>query len=97
METKKILVIGRHTHLLQNVINLLHDNGYMAFGETENDKAIATFAAEKMKVVVIGGGVDEASRQLFENTFTSQQPGVKIIHAHPHTVLQDVQNAFLNS
>lgn len=97
METKKILVIGRHAHMLQNVMNLLNNNGYMAYGETDNQKAIATFKTAGVHAVIIGGGVDDASRRYFEETFRQLQPRVKIIYAHPHSVLMDVQQAFLNS
>lgn len=94
---RKVLVVGRHTDLLQKVLQLLQHNGYEAFGETTNEGAISSFQTHRMDAVIIGGGVDFPSRDLFHLQFPKLNPDVKIIDAHPQTVLTELKNAFLNA
>ena len=95
MTKKKILVIGRHADMLQKVTGMLQQNGYTALGETGNDAAIALFKSERFDAVIIGGGVAGESRMLFHQLFPQLHPAIKIIDAHPQTVLNDLQAAFL--
>ena len=91
---ESVLVIGRHADMLSKITGMLKQHGYDAIGEQENDKAIAAFKAKRIDAVIIGGGVDRESRQLFHEFFPSINPQVKMIDAHPSTVLQDLATAF---
>lgn len=91
---EKLLVIGRHADMLQKITALLNQQGYSATGKQWNDEAIAAFRSEVFDAVVIGGGVDEESRQLFHTEFPKINPRVKMIDAHPQTVLADLKLAF---
>lgn len=91
---RKILVIGRHPEILEKVKLLLESNGYIAFGATENAEAIQVFIKSKPEAAVIGGGVDVESRNYFLQEFKRINPDVKILDAHPQTVLIDLQKLF---
>jgi DNA-binding NtrC family response regulator len=92
--TKTVLVIGRHADMLVRVTTMLRANGYNASGAATNQEAMALFSTGHFKVVLIGGGVDEGSRELFRLEFTRQQPGVQVLDAHPQTILRQLETAF---
>lgn len=91
---EKILVIGRHADMLAKIVNLLQQHGYHPMGETTNEGAMLAFKTNTIDAIVIGGGVDSESRNLFHTMFSTINPTVKIIDAHPPTVLNDLQLAF---
>lgn len=91
---EKILVIGRHAAMMSRVLDLLNAHGYNAVGRQENNEAITVFKSEVFQAVVIGGGVDDESRRLFHTEFKKVAPKVKVIDAHPQTILDDLEEAF---
>lgn len=90
---EKVLVIGRHADMLQKITEMLNRQGYNTIGKQWNEEAIAAFQAEVFDAVLIGGGVDNESRQLFHDKFPITNPNIKIIDAHPQTVLSDLNSA----
>lgn len=94
MEKAKILVIGRHTEMLEKITQMLQRHGYQPFGCLTNDEALRAFRSENFRAVVIGGGVDQASRVLFHTTFKKEKPSVHIIDTRPQTILQDLEQVF---
>ncbi len=88
-----VLIIGRHADLLAKITGMLKQNGYNAIGRISNEEAILTFKTITIDAVVIGGGVDQASRDLFQSEFPKINPKVKIINAHPQTVLAELKSA----
>lgn len=91
---KKVLVIGRHAEMLERVTSLIRQQGYVCIGKLTNEEALLAFQTEKIDAVVIGGGVDLESRNLFHREFTKLNPSVKLIDAHPQSVLKDLEAAF---
>ncbi|NUO00081.1 MAG: hypothetical protein HUU01_05645 [Saprospiraceae bacterium] len=91
---EKLLVIGRHANILEKITAMLNEQGYLATGKQWNEEAIAAFKKEHFDAVIIGGGVDNESRELFHIEFPKLNPQVKIINAHPQTVLADLRLAF---
>lgn len=95
MEKKiQILVIGRHRAMMENVLAMLRNEGYAATGEFTNEAALGTFEEGHFDGVIIGGGVDEPSRNLFHTTFKRLRPDVKVLNASPATILADLKFAF---
>lgn len=90
----KVLVIGRHAELLTKITGMLKKHGFDAKGKMTNEEALLIFKSEIIDAVIIGGGVDEESRNLFHKEFPEINPKVKIIDAHPQTVLDDLNAAF---
>jgi len=91
---KKVLIIGRHADMLNKITELLKQHGYNSIGKMTNEEAILAFKTDTIDAVVIGGGVDNESRNLFHLDFPKINPHVKIIDAHPQTVLNDLKAAF---
>lgn len=92
----RVLVIGRHENMLHHVIQMLETNDYIAFGETENENAIASFQKNSIDAAIIGGGVDAASRNMFHSEFIKMNSNVVVIDAHPQTVLLQLKQALNN-
>jgi DNA-binding NtrC family response regulator len=90
---EKILVIGRHQDLLEKITAKLIHHGYQVVGVLENQQALDAFTQIQFNLVVIGGGVDHESRQLFHTEFQRIQPGIPIIVAHPWSILHDIKKA----
>jgi CheY-like chemotaxis protein len=95
-EPKTILVIGRHADMLEMVKNLLIKNGYNAIGATTDSDALELFRNNPVDAVLIGGGVESASRAWFGDVFSGLNPLIKIINAHPQTVLSELRAIFYN-
>jgi DNA-binding LacI/PurR family transcriptional regulator len=91
---EKVLIIGRHAEMLSKITEIIKQNGYNSIGIMTNDEAILTFKSETIDAVIIGGGVDSESRNFFHSEFIKINPSVKIIDAHPQTVLSDLKEAF---
>lgn len=91
---EKVLIIGRHSDMLKKISYMLKQHGYEAIGKLTNEEAISTFKSEIIDAVIIGGGVDTESRALFHAEFPQINSKVKIIDAHPQTVLSDLKSAF---
>ncbi|OSZ79051.1 hypothetical protein CAP35_12615 [Chitinophagaceae bacterium IBVUCB1] len=79
--------------MMASVINMLNSNGYDAIGATTDADAINQFNTTLPDAVIIGGGVEPASRAMFHQQFADIKKGVPIIDAHPHTLLQALQAA----
>jgi len=94
MQNQTVLIIGRHPGMLEKVKNLLRQNGYNPFGAVTDEEAINLFKHSEIAAVVIGGGVEFASREYFRNEFSKLNPGIKIIDGHPQTVLHDLKKVF---
>lgn len=90
-QKKKILIIGRHPAIMEKVIVLLEKNGYDATGANQNEEAIDLFRIRNFDAVVIGGGVDAESKALFHNLFPAINSGIKILDAHPNSILGDLK------
>jgi DNA-binding NtrC family response regulator len=88
---RKILVIGRHQHMMNHVLQMLITDGYNAIGAIENEEAKVRFTEFYPEVIVFGGGVDTASVNTLSAYFKSINPQILMITAHPQTLLQDLK------
>lgn len=91
---ENVLIIGRHADMLAKITDLLKQHNYNAIGKQWNEEAFIAFKTEVFDAVIIGGGVDNESRELFHTEFPKINPSVKIIDAHPQTVLSDLKEVF---
>lgn len=80
MEKTQILVIGRHPEILATVVRLVNNNpDWNATGCLSDEEAIAAFATQDFKVVLMGGGVDEISEEKLNEHFYNSNPNIKIV------------------
>lgn len=95
MNKRNVLIIGRHPELLNKIMFLLKDNNFNVFGSINNEEAFTILKSTSIDAVVIGGGVDSLSRNLFFTEFPKINPTIKIVNGHPHSILDDLNEAFL--
>ncbi len=80
--------------MLEKVKGLLTNNGYNAIGATTDHDAVRLFKSNNIDAVIIGGGVENDSRVHFRTEFSRLKPLIKIIDAHPQTVLSELGEVF---
>ncbi len=88
-----VLVIGRHQFIMNKVIEVLKNHNYKAFGVGIDKEAIDFVKNNKVDAVLIGGGVENESRILFDSAFKKVNPDIKIIESHPNTFLEDLNTS----
>lgn len=71
------LIVARAQQVIDTVLTVLHGDGFDAEGTTADDAALARLAAGDVTTVVIGGGVEPASRQTLRQACTTHH--VKVI------------------
>lgn len=75
-----ILVIGRHTQIMETILRLLNGQAnWKATGAITDDEATEKFKTHPFDIVLIGGGVEESSEEKFKAEFKIINPLVKII------------------
>ncbi len=93
---KSLLVIGRHSEIMQKVLQLLHENSYQAEGVSEDQRALDLLQSKSYDAIVFGGGVESQSVKTIEEKAGQWQPGIKFIQAHPHSILNDLHTQLNN-
>lgn len=58
-----ILVLGRERHLVDASTAIIEENGFAAVGVTRDEEALALLDSGRFAAVVVGGGVEQASRE----------------------------------
>jgi DNA-binding NarL/FixJ family response regulator len=75
-----ILVIGRHTEILEVILRLINgEPNWKAIGALADDEAIALFNEQLFDIVLIGGGVNDESIATLTDRFKAKNPLIKII------------------
>jgi hypothetical protein len=59
---KNILVLGRERHLVDASTEIIEQNGFRAVGVTEDEEAFALLDTGDFAAVLVGSGVEYASR-----------------------------------
>jgi DNA-binding response OmpR family regulator len=90
---KRLLIIGRHPEVMQRITALLQAQGYSIDSVLTDDEALKIFSEKSFDAVVIGGGVESQSRQVFHTTFREHNSAIKIIDANPQTILKELAMA----
>lgn len=81
-----VLVLGRERHLVDASTAIIEENGFRAVGVTQDDEALALLDTGQFAAVLVGSGVESASR-----------PPVKL-HAAPHgTVVLEAQRVSMQT
>jgi hypothetical protein len=94
MQTNNILILGRHSIMMQTVISLLLQYG---FGNTKgvltNEEVINELLTRKNHVLVIGGGVDVETRKLIQQVIAENRIQTKIAahFGNPATLIDEIK------
>lgn len=74
------MVIGRNEQILATVERLINNNpNWQATACLTDDNAIAACAKQRFDLVLLGGGIDEASDTYLRETIDKLHPGTRII------------------
>ncbi|HWD90630.1 MAG TPA: hypothetical protein VG367_21040 [Mucilaginibacter sp.] len=80
MEKAQILVIGRNEQILATVERLINNNpNWQATACLTDDAAISACGKQRFDLVLLGGGIDEASDIYLRESIHKLHPGIKII------------------
>lgn len=93
-DIKRVLVLGRHTFIMDKVIDLLNQNRYDAMGVSTDQKAVELILNEDWHVVVFGGGVALESITYVKSEAIQANKKLHFIIAHPQTILEDLKKVF---
>jgi DNA-binding response OmpR family regulator len=75
-----ILVVGRNKDILETILRLLNSQpGWKATGALTDEEALKLFSAQLCEIVLLGGGVDEASEKKLTRELKKMSPLVKIV------------------
>jgi DNA-binding NtrC family response regulator len=92
MENKEnVLVVGRHSFIMEKVITILRQQGYQAIGASTDEQAIDMISNQELDAVIFGGGVEPESIELIESKALAINEKIKFVRAHPQTILEDLK------
>lgn len=88
-----VLILGRHLAMLQNAIQRLTQEGYVATGYTTDAETIQALQTGAIDLVVIGGGVEVASRNQIKAVADQMTPPPQVVEVYGPQHLIEAVNA----
>ena len=80
MNKVEILVIGHNPQIMETVLRLINQNSnWSAVGALTDEEAIELFHQYSFELVLLGGGIEDASEKKIRSLFNFQNPGITII------------------
>jgi DNA-binding NarL/FixJ family response regulator len=80
MRKIEILLIGRHPQIMETVLRLINQNeNWNAVGALTDEEAVEKFHRYNFQLVLLGGGIEEASERKLRSLFTFHDPEIIII------------------
>ena len=80
MRKIEIRVVGRHPQIMETVLRLINQNeNWNAVGALTDEDAVEKFYQHTFQLVLLGGGIEEASERKLRSLFTFQDTGIIII------------------
>jgi hypothetical protein len=93
MEKNLILILGRHSGMMQNVISFLNSNGFTDIkGVLTNEEVKTELLTQQYQILIIGGGVDGETRQMIKQLFKENNINTKIVEhfGNPATLVDEM-------
>ena len=75
----RVLVIGRHSEIMQLALARLREEGYDADGALDDDSARTRIAKGGYDAIAIGGGVEPASRAAIRAWTSTHLPRARLV------------------
>lgn len=94
--TKKILILGKHQYMVDNIQSILEKGGFSVVGYASVDQIIEEYKSETLDMIVFTGAVSPSDESELINWKNEQFPTALIFEHHggPATVLEEVQSKF---
>lgn len=81
LEGQRVLLIGRDPLVLETVVRELKQAGLAVSGTNRVAEAAQDFHARDFELIVLGGGVDQATRSALRQAFAEQNPKARLLDA----------------
>jgi DNA-binding response OmpR family regulator len=94
MPGRRILVVGRHPEIMHKVKALLESGGFTPIGAQTDEEAFALMRSAEPDALLLGGGVEQRSREVLAASFAEARPGRPVIEhfGGPHGLLDHVRS-----
>ncbi len=89
----RILVVGRHLHIMVKVKAMLEAAGYVPLGAQTDEEALEMMRSEAPSALLVGGGVEPSSRGALVSAFHRERPGRPVIEhsGGPHGLVEHIR------
>ncbi|MEV0771772.1 hypothetical protein [Nocardia salmonicida] len=79
MYTVDLLAVGRGREVVDAALGYVGELGFRVLGSTTDDEALVILGRERVRVLVIGGGVEPDSREVL--TAAAKEHGATVVQA----------------
>jgi hypothetical protein len=89
-----ILILGRHSGMMQNVIAFLNSNGFSnSKGVLTNEDVKTELLTYQYQILIIGGGVDNGTRQMIKQLIAEKNINTKVVEhfGNPATLIGEIK------
>jgi CheY-like chemotaxis protein len=95
VSARRILVVGRHPEIMLRVKGLLESAGHAPLGALTDGEAMSLIHSSAPDALLLGGGVEPASRAALAEAFREARPGRPVIEhsGGPQGLLERVREA----
>lgn len=96
MYSISILILGRHSGMMQQVITFLRQQGFEnTKGVLSNQEVKAALLTRSYQVLIIGGGVDDETRNMLKQLIADKIIAIKLVEhfGNPASLVTEIKNA----
>ncbi|MBK7374117.1 MAG: hypothetical protein IPJ02_00660 [Chitinophagaceae bacterium] len=96
MKTADILIFGRHTGIMQNVMSFLKQHGFTRTKAVfTNENAMHELTTGRYDVLIIGGGVDHETRKAIREYIAGKKIRTRIVEhfGNPSSLPDEIREA----
>ena len=79
MYTVDLLAVGRGREVIDAALGYVGELGFRVLGSTTDEEALAILGRERVRLLVIGGGVEPDSRKIL--TAAAEEQGATVVQA----------------
>lgn len=96
MATKKILILGKHQYMVDNIQSILEKGGFSVVGYAAVEQILEEYQSETLDMIVFTGAVSPSDESDLIQWKNEKFPSAMIFEHHggPATVLEEVQAKF---
>ncbi len=96
MATKKILILGKHQYMVDNIQSILEKGGFSVVGYAAVEQVLEEYQSETLDMIVFTGAVSPSDESDLIQWKNEKFPAAMIFEHHggPATVLEEVQAKF---
>ncbi len=96
MQSVSILILGKHSSMMQRVLSFLHSNGYVnTKGVLTNVEVKNELLSHHYQLLIIGGSIDNETRNMIQQLIKENYLGTKTIQhfGNPASLIAEIKTA----